>query len=159
MPQFDINFYYSQIFWLVVIFGCLYLLVHYFITPVAEKLLNSRQNFIDDNITNAENLAIKVKSINQQYADELAKILIMTDDIKKEARITMEASFLSEKTRLNNELKEQINNNNLDNEATKKLFWTNQRDLCISLAVSLIQKITNKEVDMELLRESYNKIL
>jgi F-type H+-transporting ATPase subunit b len=159
MPQFDINFYYSQIFWLVVIFGCLYLLVYYFITPVAENLLNTRQNFIDDNISNAENLAKKAKSINQQYASELAKILIKAEDIKKEAGASMEAFFLSKKTQLNNELKAQIQNSNLDNEATKKLFWTNQSELCISLAVFLIQKITNKEVNMELLRESYNKIL
>ncbi|BFD46638.1 MULTISPECIES: ATP F0F1 synthase subunit B' [unclassified Candidatus Tisiphia] len=158
MPQFDVTFYCSQIFWLVVVFSILYLLVHKFIAPLTEKILENRQAYIDSNIASAESLGEKADDLHKQYANTLAEISNIVENIKKEARDAMEASLLSKKIQLHNELKAQIANNRHDIETTNKLFWINENDSCIDLAKLLIQKITNQEVDLELLKESYKKI-
>ncbi len=158
MPQFDITFYYSQIFWLVVVFSCLYLLIHKFVVPIMEKILIDRQSSIEINIANAENLATKASELNKYYVNEIEKISITAENIKKEAKTKLEQSFLSQKLQLNNQLKAQIEKNDQDIEANNKSFWLNHGDLCVNLAIFLIEKITNQQVKLELVRESYKKI-
>ncbi|WP_341756055.1 MULTISPECIES: ATP F0F1 synthase subunit B' [unclassified Candidatus Tisiphia] len=158
MPQFDVAFYCSQIFWLVVVFSFLYLIVHNFIVPLTEKILKSRETYIDTNIASAESLAAKADILHKQYASQLEETSNIVENIKKEAKDAMEASFLSKKKQLHNELKVQIKNNHHDIKTTNKSFWLDENDSCVNLAKLLIQKITNQPVDLELLKKSYKKI-
>ncbi|WP_425362933.1 ATP F0F1 synthase subunit B' [Candidatus Tisiphia endosymbiont of Hybos culiciformis] len=158
MPQFDVAFYCSQIFWLVVAFSFLYLLVHKFIVPLTEKILKSRETYIDTNIASAESLAAKADILHKQYAGQLEETSNIVENIKKEAKDAMETSFLSKKKQLHNELKVQIENNRHDIETINKSFWLDENDSCVNLAKLLIQRITNQPVDLELLKESYKKI-
>jgi len=158
MPQFDINLYFSQIFWLIVTFGCLYISVHKFIVPMAERVLNNRQSFIDDKVSSSEILGAKAKILQEQYVSELEKISNKTEIIKKDAKILMEKAFLLKRKQLKDELKVQIEANYQNIKTSTKLFWENGDDICINLATILIQKITDTEVNLDLLTESYKKI-
>lgn len=158
MPQFDVAFYCSQIFWLVFAFSFLYLLVDKFIVPLTEKILKNRKSYIDTNIASAESLAAKADSLHKQYASKMEEISNIVENLKKEATDVMEASFISKKKQLDDQLKVQIENNRHDIETINKSFCLDENDSCINLAKLLIQKITNQQVDLELLRESYKKI-
>lgn len=158
MPQFDVVFYCSQIFWLVVAFSFLYLLVHKFIVPLTEKILRNRKDYIDTNVASTEELAAKADSLHKQCASKLEETSNIVENIKKEAKDAMEAAFLSKKKQLHNELKVQIENNRHDIETINKSFWFDENDACVNLAKLLIQKITNQQVDIELLKKSYKKI-
>ncbi|AEK74065.1 F0F1 ATP synthase subunit B' [Rickettsia conorii subsp. heilongjiangensis] len=152
MPQFDITTYYSQIFWLIVTFGLLYIFVYKFITPKAEEIFNNRKTNIQDNITQADTLTIEVEKLNKYYNEEIDKINTEIDRLKKEKIDSLESEFLIKKKNLEQDLKNAINQNIEDINLAAKQFRTNKSAAIIKLAVNIIEKIAGTKADMNLLQ-------
>ncbi|WP_032139218.1 F0F1 ATP synthase subunit B family protein [Rickettsia tamurae] len=152
MPQFDIATYYSQIFWLIVTFGLLYIFVYKFITPKAEEIFNNRQTNIQDNIMQAYTLTIEVEKLNKYYNEEIDKTNTEIDRLKKEKIDSLESEFLIKKKNLEQDLKNYINQNIEDINLAAKQFRTNKSEAIIKLAVNIIEKIAGTKVDMNLLQ-------
>ncbi|AAL02563.1 MAG: ATP F0F1 synthase subunit B' [Rickettsia slovaca] len=152
MPQFDIATYYSQIFWLIVTFGLLYIFVYKFITPKAEEIFNNRQTNIQDNITQADTLTIEVEKLNKYYNEEIDKTNAEIDRLKKEKIDSLESEFLIKKKNLEQDLKNAINQNIEDINLAAKQFRTNKSAAIIKLAVNIIEKIAGTKADMNLLQ-------
>ncbi|WP_017443497.1 F0F1 ATP synthase subunit B family protein [Rickettsia gravesii] len=152
MPQFDIATYYSQIFWLIVTFGLLYIFVYKFITPKAEEIFNNRQTNIQDNITQADTLTIEVEKLNKYYNEEIDKTNTEIDRLKKEKIDSLESEFLIKKKNLEQDLKNAINQNIEDINLAAKQFKTNKSAAIIKLAVNIIEKIACTKADMNLLQ-------
>lgn len=152
MPQFDIATYYSQIFWLIVTFGLLYIFVYKFITPKAEEIFNNRQTNIQDNITQADTLTIELEKLNKYYNEEIDKTNTEIDRLKKEKIDSLESEFLIKKKNLEQDLKNSINQNIEDINLAAKQFRTNKSEAIIKLAVNIIEKIAGTKVDMNLLQ-------
>ncbi|MCC8418606.1 MAG: ATP F0F1 synthase subunit B' [Rickettsia endosymbiont of Glossina mortisans submortisans] len=152
MPQFDIATYYSQIFWLIVTFGLLYIFVYKFITPKAEEIFNIRQTNIQDNITQADNLALEVEKLNKYYNEEIDKTNTEIDRLKKEKIDSLESEFLIKKKNLEQDLKNSINQNIEDINLAAKQFRTNKSEAILKLAVDIIEKIAGTKADMNLLQ-------
>ncbi|AXU06018.1 MULTISPECIES: F0F1 ATP synthase subunit B family protein [spotted fever group] len=152
MPQFDIATYYSQIFWLIVTFGLLYIFVYKFITPKAEEIFNNRKTNIQDNITQADTLTIEVEKLNKYYNEEIDKTNTEIDRLKKEKIDSLESEFLIKKKNLEQDLKNAINQNIEDINLAAKQFRTNKSAAIIKLAVNIIEKIAGTKADMNLLQ-------
>ncbi|MCC8462630.1 MAG: ATP F0F1 synthase subunit B' [Rickettsia endosymbiont of Ecitomorpha arachnoides] len=152
MPQFDITTYYSQIFWLIITFGLLYIFVYKFITPKAEEIFNNRQTNIQDNITQADTLTQEVEKLNKYYNEEIDKTNTEIDRLKKEKIDSLESEFLIKKKNLEQDLKNSINQNIEDINLAAKQFRTNKSEAIIKLAVNIIEKIAGTKADMNLLQ-------
>ncbi|MFP3011798.1 MAG: ATP F0F1 synthase subunit B' [Rickettsia sp.] len=152
MPQFDIATYYSQIFWLIVTFGLLYIFVYKFITPKAEEIFNNRQTNIQDNITQADTLTQEVEKLNKYYNEEIDKTNTEINRLKKEKIDSLESEFLIKKKNLEQDLKNSINQNIEDINLAAKQFRTNKSEAIIKLAVNIIEKIAGTKADMNLLQ-------
>lgn len=66
LPQLNVHTYPSQIFWLVLCFGVLYLLTQFVFGPQIDNILRTRQNKIDGDIAKAEALALASKKLHEQ---------------------------------------------------------------------------------------------
>lgn len=152
MPQFDIATYYSQIFWLIVTFGLLYIFVYKFITPKAEEIFNNRQTNIQDNITQADALTLEAEKLNKYYNEEIDKTNTKIDRLKKEKIDSLESEFLIKKKKLEQDLKNSINKNIEDINLAATQFRTNKSEAIIKLAVNIIEKIAGTKADMNLLQ-------
>jgi len=152
MPQFDIATYYSQIFWLIITFGLLYIFVYKFITPKAEEIFNNRQTNIQDNITQADTLTLEAEKLNKYYNEEVEKTNTEIDRLKKEKIDSLESEFLIKKKNLEQDLKNSINQNIEDINLAAKQFRTNKSEAIIKLAVNIIEKIAGTKADMNLLQ-------
>lgn len=152
MPQFDIATYYSQIFWLIITFGLLYIFVYKFITPKAEEIFNNRQTNIQDNITQADTLTLEAEKLNKHYNEEVEKTNTEIDRLKKEKIDSLESEFLIKKKNLEQDLKNSINQNIEDINLAAKQFRTNKSEAIIKLAVNIIEKIAGTKADMNLLQ-------
>ncbi|HJD59857.1 MAG TPA: ATP F0F1 synthase subunit B' [Rickettsia endosymbiont of Omalisus fontisbellaquei] len=152
MPQFDIATYYSQIFWLIITFGLLYIFVYKFITPKAEEIFNNRQTNIQDNITQADTLTLEAEKLNKYYNEEVEKTNTAIDRLKKEKIDSLESEFLIKKKNLEQDLKNSINQNIEDINLAAKQFRTNKSEAIIKLAVNIIEKIAGTKADMNLLQ-------
>ena len=66
MPQFDTAFWVSQIFWLVISFGGLYLGVSLIVFPMFNKIFSERAKKIDVPLEKAEKILQEVQELQQQ---------------------------------------------------------------------------------------------
>ncbi|MFY9589251.1 ATP F0F1 synthase subunit B' [Rickettsia endosymbiont of Halotydeus destructor] len=157
MPQFDINNYYSQIFWLIVTFGMLYIATYKFIVPIAEKILSNRQVNIQANVEQADKLTLEVEKLTKHYNEELTKISSEIEIHKKEVINSLKVDFLLKKTSLEEELKQQLKQNFEDINIEKKVFWSNENGVLANLASDIIKKITGVQADINLLKKITKK--
>ena len=158
MPQLDITFYFSQIFWLSVVFGFLYLAVYKLLTPKVEQIFKNRRETLESNINDATNLSKKAELLKGDYNAGLRHIKEMAENIRKDTIAIVESSFAQKKLDLAKEFA--LANQKASDEVnySVELFRINETDACINLAEFVIEKITNKKADLELLKECYGKI-
>ena len=65
MPQLDISFYIPQLFWLVVIFGGLYLWMAYGILPKLERSLKTREDTLNQLRCRSQELEMEVETLRR----------------------------------------------------------------------------------------------
>ena len=108
MPQLDPEFWISQIFWLVLTFGLLYIILSKFILPGISKNLENRKYQNVENIETADKQRLESEKLNKEYE----KVIL--------------DSKLKAKTIINNAKKKLINDINkkqelLQNEIDKEI--------------------------------------
>jgi F-type H+-transporting ATPase subunit b len=88
MPQLNPEFWVSQIFWLIITFGFLFVILSKFILPKISNNLELRKSQILENIETAEKQKIesenKIKEEARNYFNEARKKIIQDIDKKKE---------------------------------------------------------------------------
>jgi F0F1-type ATP synthase membrane subunit b/b' len=71
MPQLDISYYLSQIFWLLISFSSLYYVCSSAILPLLDKVLVKRSSLIENNINFAKQVISQVKLIEKDLDSKL----------------------------------------------------------------------------------------
>ncbi len=67
MPQFELTYYLSQAFWMMISFGFLYLIMAYLICPMLEDVLAERERLIHKNLDEADSLRQKADALMQRH--------------------------------------------------------------------------------------------
>ena len=86
MPQLDPEFWISQIFWLTITFGILYLVLSKFILPKISSNLELRKSKIQENIEAAEKQRESSEIKLKEYDEIILKSKIEAKNIFKNAR-------------------------------------------------------------------------
>ena len=73
LPQFDTTFFPSQLFWLVIFFGILYILMARFALPRITDVLSERQRRIEDDLDRAAQLKAQTEATIRDYEQALAE--------------------------------------------------------------------------------------
>jgi F-type H+-transporting ATPase subunit b len=73
MPQFDPQWFASQIFWLTVVFTVLYFVLSRFAIPRIGDVLEERQAKIEDDLRKAEELKAEAEKVLNEYEAALAQ--------------------------------------------------------------------------------------
>lgn len=72
MPQFDPEWFASQLFWLIVTFTALYFVLSRVALPRIAQVLEERQDKVDDDLAKAERLKEEAEEVHQAYEQTLA---------------------------------------------------------------------------------------
>lgn len=158
MPQFDTSSFYSQIFWLITIFGFLYIIISNYIVPNAEQIFNNRKNMVDNELKESETLIKTTEELKEIYNKEIKSISDISEEIKKNALLTFNAVFLEKKQELDHEIENYTIQSKEEIEEAVKSFRLDEPIICINIAETIIEKISSKEPDQALLKESYFKV-
>ena len=110
MPQLDPEFWVSQIFWLSLTFGILYIVLSKFILPKISANLELRRSQIQENIEAAEKQREDSESKLKEYDEIILRSKIKANDILKETR---------EKTLKEINTKQEILDKQIDEEIKK----------------------------------------
>jgi len=158
MPQFDVSTFYSQIFWLTLVFSFLYIVVLCFISPVTEQIFEKRKIIISSMVLGAEQLAVSTEALKKEYSISYQHILNAAEEIKKVSIENLNNSFADKNKNLLAELDKRQEISSSEIELKLKDFIKDRSQSCIDLADFIIQNITNKKSDISLLNKCYERV-
>ncbi len=153
MPQFDVGFYASQLFWLAVVFACLYFLVSKFIVPKAESILVARSRCFEDNIRYADEYNEKAKFLHDSREETLEEIDVSVKEAQKQALDILDENFQVRRKEIEKEIEKEKDSAEKEIAGYVKNFRAKESVSSVELAGYIIEKITKKSVDLKLLQK------
>jgi len=108
MPQLNPEFWISQIFWLTLTFGILYIVLSKLILPKISANLELRKSQIQENIEAAEKQRQSCESKLKEYDDIISKSKLDANNIFKETRENVLKEISAKKEALDKQIDEEI---------------------------------------------------
>ena len=147
MPQLNPEFWISQIFWLTLIFGALYVLLSKFILPKISNNLETRKSQIVENIEAAEKQRKESDQKIKDYENIINEAKIESKNIFNQARQKILKDINNKKESLKKEIDEEIKKAeteilDLKNKSPEKI-----NKIAIDTSADLIKKIVGVEVN------------
>ena len=107
MPQLDPSTFGSQLFWLLVCFGALYLVLSFIVVPRISKTLATRAETLESDLAAAETFRSEAETALQAYEDALAEARGRALALAQEMRAEVQAETDRQKAELDANLAEQ----------------------------------------------------
>ena len=107
MPQLDPSTFGSQLFWLLVCFGALYLVLSFIVVPRISKTLATRAQTLENDLEEAEKFRGQAEAALQAYEDALAEARSRALALAQEMRAEVQAETDRQKAELDAKLAEQ----------------------------------------------------
>ena len=147
MPQLNPEFWISQIFWLTLTFGILYVVLSKLILPKISSNLELRKSQIQENIEAAEKQRESSESKLKEYDDVIQKSKLEAKNIFKDAREKALKDINSKKEILDKQIDEEISNAEKEIEALKKGAADKINKIAIETSSDLVKKLIGAEVN------------
>jgi F-type H+-transporting ATPase subunit b len=147
MPQLNPEFWISQIFWLSLTFGILYIVLSKLILPKISANLELRKSQIQENIEAAEKQRIESDTKLKEYDDLILKSKIKAKNIYKDAREKVIKDINLKKEVLDRQIDEEIKKVEKEIEVLKKNAPEKINKIAIETSSELIKKLIGAEIN------------
>jgi F-type H+-transporting ATPase subunit b len=147
MPQLNPEFWLSQIFWLTLTFGILYVFLSKIILPKISANLESRKSEIQENIEAAENQRHKSESKLLEYNKMLSKSKLEAKNIFKNAREKAMKDINSKKEVLDNQINDEIKKAEQEIVLLRKTAPEKINKIAIDASSELVKKLIGADVN------------
>ncbi len=147
MPQLNPEFWVSQIFWLTLTFGILYIVLSKAILPKISSNLELRKSQIQENIEAAEKQRIESDTKLKEYDDIIVKSKIKAKNIYKNAREKVIKDISLKKEVLDRQIDEEIKKAEKEIEVLKKNAPEKINRIAIETSSELIKKFIGAEIN------------
>ena len=147
MPQLNPEFWVSQIFWLTLTFGILYIVLAKAILPKISSNLELRKSQIQENIEAAEKQRIESDTKLKEYDDLILKSKIKAKNIYKDAREKVIKDINLKREVLDRQIDEEIKKAEKEIEVLKKNAPEKINKIAIETSSELIKKLIGAEIN------------
>ena len=147
MPQLNPEFWISQIFWLTLTFGTLYVILSKLILPKISANLELRKSQIQENIEAAERQRENSESKLKEYEDILAKSKLEAKKIFKNAHEKVIKDINVKKEILNNQIDEEITRAEKEISLLKKSAPEKINKIAIETSSEIVKKLIGADVN------------
>ncbi len=147
MPQLDPEFWISQIFWLTITFGTLYVVLSKLILPKISANLEMRKSQIQENIEAAEKQRESSESKLKEYDKIILKSKLDAKNIFRNAREKALKDINSKKEILDKQLDEEINIAEREIKILRKGASERINKIAIETSSDLVKKLIGAEVN------------
>ena len=147
MPQLNPEFWISQIFWLTLTFGILYIVLSKLILPKISANLELRKSQIQENIEAAEKQRKNSESKLKEYDDIIFKSKLEAKNIFKDAREKTLKSINSKRETLEKQIDEEIKKAEHEINVLKKSAPEKINKIAIETSSELVKKLIGAEVN------------
>ena len=147
MPQLDPEFWISQIFWLVLTFGFLYIVLSKLILPKISANLELRKSQIQEKIEAAEKQRESSEAKLKEYDDIISKSKMEANKIFKEARQNVLKEINTKKETLDKQIDEEIKKVEQEINLLRKGASEKINKIAIETTSELLVKLIGTEVN------------
>ena len=147
MPQLNPEFWISQIFWLTLTFGILYVVLSKLILPKISANLELRKSQIQENIEAAEKQRESSENKIKEYDEIVLKNKLEAKNIFKNAREKVIKDISSKKEVLDKQIDEEIKKAEQEIELLKKSAPEKINRIAIETSSELIKKLIGAEIN------------
>ena len=147
MPQLNPEFWISQIFWLTLTFGILYIVLSKLILPKISANLELRKSEIQENIEAAENQRKNSEQKLNEYNTIISKSRLEAKNIFKSAREKVIKDINSKKEVLDNQIDDEIKKVEQEIDMLKKKAPEKINKIAIETSYELVKKLIGADVN------------
>ena len=147
MPQLNPEFWISQIFWLTLTFGILYIVLSKLILPKISANLELRKSEIQENIEAAENQRKNSEQKLNEYNTIISKSRLEAKNIFKSAREKVIKDINSKKEVLDNQIDDEIKKVEQEIDMLKKKAPEKINKIAIETSSELVKKLIGADVN------------
>ena len=147
MPQLNPEFWISQIFWLILTFGILYVVLSKLILPKISKNLELRKSQIQENIEAAEKQREDSEAKLKEYDDIVLKSKLEAKNIFKDIRDKTLKDINSKKETLDNQIDQEIEKAEQEIDVLKKNAPVKINKIAIETSSELVKKLIGAELN------------
>ena len=147
MPQLNPEFWISQIFWLTLTFGILYVVLSKLILPKISANLELRKSQIQENIEAAEKQRENSESKLKEYDEIVLKSKLESENIFKNAKEKVTKDINSKKEILDKQIDEEIKKAENEIELLKKGAPEKINKIAIETSSELVKKLIGAEIN------------
>jgi len=147
MPQLNPEFWVSQIFWLTLTFGILYIVLSKLILPKISANLESRKSQIQENIEAAEKQRESSEFKLKEYDEIILKSKLEAKNIFKDAREKALKDINSKREILDNQIDEEVKNAEKEIEILRKSAPEKINKIAIETSSELVKRLIGAEVN------------
>ena len=147
MPQLDPEFWISQIFWLTLSFGILYIVLSKLILPKISANLELRKSQIQENIESAEKQRESSETKIKEYDALILKSKIEAKNIFKNARDDAIKNINLKKEALDKEIDEEIKKAEKEIMILKKKAPEKINKIAVETSTELLKKLIGAEIN------------
>ena len=147
MPQLNPEFWISQIFWLTLTFGVLYIILSKLILPKISANLELRKSLIQENIEAAEKQRESSESKIKEYDSIILKNKLDAKNIFKEAREKTLKNINSKKETLDKQIDEEIKKAEQEIKTLREGAAEKINKIAIETSSELVKKLVGTEVN------------
>ncbi len=147
MPQLNPEFWISQIFWLTLTFGILYIVLSKLILPKISANLELRKSQIQENIEAAEKQRESSEAKFKEYEDIISKSKLEANNIFKEARENVIKEINTKKETLDKQIDKEIKKVEQEINLLRKGASEKINKIAVETTSDLLVKLIGTEVN------------
>ena len=147
MPQLDPEFWFSQIFWLVITFGILYLVLSKIILPKISNNLETRKSQVLENLELAEKQRNESEAKLKEFDNIILKSKIEAKNLFNKSRKKLTDDINSKKQKLEEEIDKEVKIVETEIEELKKKSPEKINKIAIETSADLINQLIGVNVN------------
>ena len=147
MPQLDPEFWISQIFWLTITFGFLYVVLSKFILPKISSNLELRKSQIQENIEAAEKQREDSDAKLKEYDEIISKSKLEANSIFNQAREKAIKDIGAKRQVLDKQIDKEIAEAEKEIDVLRKSAPNKINKIAIETSSELLQKLIGAEIN------------
>ena len=159
MPQLNPEFWISQIFWLTLTFGILYIILSKLILPKISANLELRKSQIQENIEAAEKQRKESETKLKEYDEIILKSRLKANDIFKDSREKVIKDINIKKEALDKQIDEEIKKVEKEINQLKETSPEKINKIAIEISSDILKKLIGADVNNSSISAIVNDLL
>ena len=147
MPQLNPEFWFSQIFWLIITFGLLFFILSKFILPNISSNLENRKSQILENIEKADEQRLESENKIKEYDKIIYESRVQAKNILNDAKKKISEDINNKKKLLDEEIGSEITNVEKEISELKKRSPDTINQIAISTSSDLVKQIIGADIN------------